>query len=124
MLIALRGLAVFALLAGSCAAQAVSPSVGALHANGKTFNGMRINGRAFDIDDRYGIQVAADNTSLSFEAGWSAQAAVCVAHTRVAEELDLDALAQRGPHLKQALGVRCDEERAASLGAVVFNRSR
>jgi hypothetical protein len=82
------------------------------------------NGTLIDVYDRHGIQASAEDPELHFEAGWSAQGAVCVARTRIADELDLAALAQRCPRLKNALGTRCDEGRAKSLGALVFNRSR
>jgi len=82
------------------------------------------DGTLIDIYDRHGIQASANDPGLQFEAGWSPEGAVCVAHTRIADELDLGALAQRCPRLRDALGTRCDEARAVSLGALVFNGSR
>lgn len=82
------------------------------------------NGTMIDVYDRHGIQTSADDPSLRFEAGWSPQGAVCVAHTRIVDELDLEALSNRCPRLRKALGTNCDDKRAAALGAVVFNRSR
>ena len=82
------------------------------------------NGTEIDIYDRQGSLKAETGADFRFEAGWSAEGAVCVAHTRIAENLDLDALAARCPRLRGALGVDCTEQRAQALGALVFNRSR
>jgi hypothetical protein len=82
------------------------------------------NGTAIDVYDRNGIQQSETGADFRFEAGWSAAGAVCVAHTRIAENLDLDTLAARCPRLRGALGTACSEQRAEALGALVFNRSR
>ncbi len=82
------------------------------------------DGTAIDIFDRHGIQRAETGADFRFEAGWSAEGAVCVAHPRIVEHLDLDALAARCPRLRDALGRECTEQRAHALGALVFNRSR
>ncbi len=81
-------------------------------------------GMAIDIFDDHGIQQSEGGADFRFEAGWSPQGAVCVAHTRVAENIDLEALATRCPRLRAALGTTCTETRARALGALVFNRSR
>ena len=81
-------------------------------------------GTAIDIFDRHGIQRAETGADFRFEAGWSAQGAVCVAHTRIVENLDLDTLAARCPRLRGALGSDCTEQGAQARGALVFNRSR
>ncbi|MEO8010262.1 MAG: ADYC domain-containing protein [Dokdonella sp.] len=81
-------------------------------------------GMAIDIFDHHGIQKSDGGADFHFEAGWSPQGAVCVAHTRVAENIDLEALAARCPRLRAALGNECTEPRAQALGAQVFNRSR
>ena len=82
------------------------------------------DGMAIDIFDRHGIQTSEGGADFRFEAGWSAQGAVCVAHTRVVDKVDLDALATACPRLRGALGKECSEERAHALGALVYNRSR
>lgn len=82
------------------------------------------NGTMIDIFDRHGIQTADGGADFHFEAGWAPSGAVCVAHTRVAENLDLKKLADQCPRLKNALGTDCSEARAVELGAMVFNRSR
>ncbi|MEO6076416.1 MAG: ADYC domain-containing protein [Dokdonella sp.] len=82
------------------------------------------NGTLIDIFDDHGIQTSEGDSVLSFEAGWSPTGAVCVARTRIAEELDLKALVQRCPRLRDAVDKSCDAKQARTLGALVFNRSR
>lgn len=82
------------------------------------------NGTLIDIFDDHAVQTSEGDPALSFEAGWSPTGAVCVARTRIAEELDLKALVQRCPRLRDAVGKSCDTERARTLGALVFNLSR
>ena len=82
------------------------------------------NGTLIDIFDDHGIQKSESDTKLSFEAGWSPTGAVCVARTRVADELDLAALVKRCPRLRDAVGKRCDKQQSKALGALVFNLSR
>lgn len=81
-------------------------------------------GMAIDIFDHQGIQRSESGDDFRFEAGWSAHGAVCVAHPRVADNIDLDTLAERCPRLRGALGKDCTEARATDLGALVFNKSR
>lgn len=81
------------------------------------------DGMAIDIFDRHDIQESEGGAEFRFEAGWSEQGAVCVAHPRVAENIDLEALATHCPRLRGALGNECTESRAQALGALVFNRS-
>ncbi|MFZ2235839.1 MAG: ADYC domain-containing protein [Dokdonella sp.] len=82
------------------------------------------NGTLIDIFDDHAIQKSEKDSTLAFEAGWSPTGAVCVAHTRIAEEVDFAALVKRCPKLRDAVDKNCDETRARALGAVVFNRSR
>lgn len=82
------------------------------------------DGTMIDIFDRHGIQTADGGADFRFEAGWSPTGAVCVAHTRIAENVDLEKLAARCPRLRDALGTECNEARAVELGALIFNRSR
>lgn len=82
------------------------------------------NGTTIDVYDRHGVQKPETGPEFRFEAGWSPTGAVCVAHTRIAQELDLGRLRARCPRLADALGETCTEEFAERHGAVLFNRSR
>jgi hypothetical protein len=82
------------------------------------------DGTAIDIYDRVGVQQAESGADFRFEAGWTADGAVCVHHPRIAEHLDLNSLAQQCPHLRDALGETCTEAEAGRRGAILFNRSR
>lgn len=81
-------------------------------------------GMTIDVYDRRGVQQPASGADFQFEAGWAPTGAVCVHHPRVPQNVSLDALAARCPHLADALGERCDEAQATASGAVLFNRSR
>lgn len=82
------------------------------------------NGTVIDFYDDYGIQTLDEQSARTFEAGWTAAGAVCIGHVRIKENISLDALVQRCPRLRDApLGANCTEERARSLGAILFNRS-
>ena len=82
------------------------------------------DGTQIDIFDRHGVQRPESGPELRFEAGWSPTGAVCVAHTRIPDNVTLDQLRGSCPRLAAALGSSCTEETAAKLGAVLFNRSR
>jgi len=82
------------------------------------------NGTTIDVYDRQGVQSPVDDPAFQFEAGWTATGAVCVAHTRIPDQLSLDALVQRCPRLEGKVGDVCHEQAAEAAGAVVFNRSR
>ena len=83
------------------------------------------DGTSIDIYDRVGIQAPTNDPGQSFEAGWTPEGAVCLAHPRVPANGDLDTIADLAPRLAGHTGpARCDEDRAAALGALVFNRSR
>lgn len=82
------------------------------------------NGTLIDVFDDHAIQTSERDATLAFEAGWSPTGAVCVAHTRIAQELDLDGLVERCPRLRGAIGKTCDESQARALGALVLNGSR
>lgn len=81
-------------------------------------------GTSIDNFDDLGIQKrgAADDPSYVFEAGWSPQGAVCVAHTRWNDVVTLDQLKAQCPRL--AAIPHCDENSARALGARMFNHSR
>jgi len=60
---------------------------------------------------------------MAFEAGWTADGAVCVNHARVKDNISLGDIEARWPRLAGRTGVVCTEAAARSLGAVLFNRS-
>jgi ADYC domain len=82
------------------------------------------NGTAIDLWDDLGIQESdsGPDQAFSFEAGWNANGAVCVAHTRIPENITLDRLKAACPRL--AAAPACDETSARAAGAMLFNRSR
>ena len=82
------------------------------------------DGTSIDNYDDLGIQKrgAADDPTYVFEAGWSPQGAVCVAHPRWADQATLQTLHAQCPRL--AAIPHCDEASARSLGARMFNYSR
>jgi hypothetical protein len=72
------------------------------------------------------LQTAHDRhneAAMDFEAGWSAEGAVCVRHTRVKENASLESLVAACPRLKGRVGPSCTEDAARRLGATLFNRS-
>lgn len=87
-------------------------------------HGFTRDGTPVDLYDRVGIQAPADDPDLVFEAGWTPDGAVCVEHPRIPENGDLAAIVAEIPRLAGRTGAACDEDRAAALGALVFNRSR
>lgn len=82
------------------------------------------DGTEIDLWDGFGIQTSdsGDDPAYSFEAGWSADGAVCVAHTRIPENITLDKLKDYCPRL--AAAPACDHRSARAAGALLFNRSR
>jgi hypothetical protein len=64
------------------------------------------------------------NQEATFEAGWSAEGAVCVHHARVKNNVTLAELEARYPRLKGHTGSVCTEEFARANGAILFNRSK
>ncbi len=88
------------------------------------------DGMLIDIYDRIGIQSQENGDSqngLSFEAAWNTKGAVCVAHTRVPENMTLNELATICPQLRNRLGPgACTEEKAKSFASEVllYNSSK
>jgi len=82
------------------------------------------DGTLVDIWDDFGIQTldGGGDPTFSFEAGWTPDGAVCVAHSRIPENIMLERLKAYCPQLK-AISL-CDENSARGAGALVFNRSR
>jgi hypothetical protein len=85
-----------------------------------TRNGTRIN-----VFDRFGIQHPDPAHGMVFEAAWGPEGAVCVAHPRIADLVDLDDLARQVPRLAGRLGREHCTEAAmrADPGALIFNQS-
>lgn len=82
------------------------------------------DGTQIDIFDEHGVQTSESGPDFRFEAGWAPTGAVCVAHTRIPDNLTLEALRTQCPRLASALGEACTAESAKRLGAVLFNKSR
>lgn len=83
-----------------------------------------VDGTVIDLYDDAGIQAADMLPDHAFEAGWSAEGAVCVRHARVPTALDLAALRAACPRLAPLTGAACTEAAARAGGALLFNRSR
>lgn len=81
------------------------------------------NGQPIDIYDSFGIEKPANDPAYQFEAGWTADGAVCVRHVRVEENATLAGLEASGPRLKGHVGPSCTEESAHAAGAILFVRS-
>lgn len=81
------------------------------------------DGMSIDLYDDKGIQAADNAPGHAFEAGWTPDGAVCVAHVRVKEHTSLDTLARTCPRLTGKLGRQCTDATARALGGRVFNRS-
>jgi hypothetical protein len=90
--------------------------------DGETFTR---DGTLIEMCDRYGIQTCDWAYPIAFEAAWSVDGAVCVAHPRIAELATLDGLAKEYPHLAGHLGPEaCTREIAErDPAALLFNRS-
>jgi hypothetical protein len=82
------------------------------------------DGTIIDMWDDQGIQKSdtQNDPAFSFEAGWKPDGAVCVAHTRIPENIALDKLKASCPRL--AIMPTCDEASARASGALLLNRSR
>jgi hypothetical protein len=83
------------------------------------------NGMQIDVYDHLGVQTPDNAPDQAFEAGWTPDGAVCVAHPRVPENGSLVDIAAASPRLAGLTGPgRCTEAVAKENGALVFNRSR
>lgn len=93
-------------------------------------HGTTRNGMLIDIYDSIGMLTPdprAQALGTRFEAAWGPGGAICVAHTRVPENITLEQLASECPRLKDRVGEQvCTPEsaRAFSDGALLFNNSR
>ena len=83
------------------------------------------NGTAVNVYDRLGIQHPDPAPGMDFEAAWGSDGAVCVSHTRIADNVSLEELAARYPRLRGRLGPHvCSEEAMrADPRALLFNQS-
>lgn len=77
------------------------------------------NGTLIDLYDQVGIQQVETAPGMTFEAAWGPDGAVCVRHTRLPDELDLDTLVKQCPRLAGRIGDACEE----TTSALLFNRS-
>lgn len=84
------------------------------------------DGTQIDLYDRFGIQRPDGAVPMTFEAAWGAEGAICVARTRIPENISLEELGERYPHLKGHLGPEACTEASAMRDprALLFNRSR
>jgi hypothetical protein len=82
------------------------------------------DGTLVDVWDDLAIQrlEGAGDPAFAFEAAWGPQGAVCVAHTRIPENIALDQLKAYCPRLARMPA--CDESVGRAAGALLFNRSR
>ena len=85
----------------------------------KTCDGMTI-----DVNDILGMQPDEFDPALHFAAGWTDEAAVCVAHPRVKANVTLQQLKADILRLRGRTGPICTEAFARQHGALLFNRSR
>jgi hypothetical protein len=83
------------------------------------------DGTTIDLYDRFGIQSPDRLPSMTFEAAWGVDGAICVAHPRIPTNISLEQIAERYPRLKSQIGPNaCTEERAMqNPAALLFNRS-
>jgi hypothetical protein len=88
------------------------------------------DGMLIDYFDSLGLAEPArqdEAAGLTFEAAWNETGAVCVAHTRVQENITPAQLSKRCPRLRGRVGAICTEAaaRAGKFGtALLFNKSR
>lgn len=84
-----------------------------------------VDGTLIDLYDRLDVQQPETVDPMPFEAGWSPDGAVCVAHPRIPANGDLAAIVSAHPMLTGRTGPEiCDEAAATAAGAIVFNRSQ
>lgn len=84
------------------------------------------DGTLIEIYDRIGVNpMRPEDGEFRFEAVWGEQGALCVAHTRISENVSLEGVAEMCPRLADRVGTVCTEQSAARFGTpLLFNRSR
>ncbi len=84
------------------------------------------NGMWVELYDSLDFQTPRFETpEMTFEAAWNEEGAVCVAHPRVPQNIDLDRLAETCPRLRGRLGKVCTAASAVNFGKpLIFNGSR
>jgi hypothetical protein len=93
-------------------------------------HGTTRDGMLIDIYDNLGINAPDPNpsaTGVRFEAAWGTTGAVCVAHTRVPENITLQELSHKCPRLRGRLGdSACTEAGSRRWGnqVLMYDRSR
>jgi hypothetical protein len=80
------------------------------------------NGTPIDLFDRIGIQRDEVAPGMTLEAAFDPDGAVCVAHTRLPDEISLDALGRQYPRLAGRLDAQCGEHTPALLYVRSFGR--
>jgi hypothetical protein len=81
------------------------------------------DGMLIDIWDDAGINTPGGD--MPFEAAWDEDGALCVAHTRVPQNMTLETLAATVPRLAGRTGAGCTAEAALAMGRpLLFNASR
>jgi hypothetical protein len=83
------------------------------------------NGTSVNLYDRLGIQHPDAAPGMAFEAAWGPDGAICVSHTRIADNISLEELGERYPRLRGMLGPHaCSEDAMRSdPRALLFNQS-
>jgi hypothetical protein len=80
------------------------------------------DGTLIDIADRFGIRTFNRALPMKYEAAWGVEGAVCVARTRIRDNISLAQVAERYPRLAQRVGAEsCTEEAAMRDAPLVFN---
>src|SRR5262249_23910179 len=80
------------------------------------------NGTLIDIPDPLDIQQPGDDPpgrTLTFEAAWGPDGAVCVRRTRIPELFSTEELAEHYPQLAPRIGPDCSDK----VAALLWNRS-
>ena len=82
------------------------------------------DGTMIDVYDDLAVQTPDLVPTQAFEAGWTSEGAVCVAHPRIAEDLTLPDLERTCPRLAGRTGpAACTEATARAAGARLYVRS-
>ncbi|MEM9454300.1 MAG: ADYC domain-containing protein [Myxococcota bacterium] len=81
-------------------------------------------GTPVELRDGVGQQPRWYSEALRFEAAWGPEGALCVRRSRIPDLVSTEALAERCPSLRGAVGETCDEQILASMpGVLLLNHS-